>query len=193
MPQFLHFYFQFSKQTSQKHWYFTVFWQDNMQKTRCLKQFFTIFQLTRLHSKYDHFLLYFCRRSSGLKKALNRAKLLTAPKSTFCLSQSLPHSVTPKTGEAVWPQMLYITVFYEHTMHCTCKKSAPPPAKADCVSASGKTRFCTYGAGGFVARAVRKRSGWCGRAAPQGWLSVANGFIMKNGGPAFGKSPQVGW
>ena len=81
--------------------------------------------------------------------------------STFCLSQSLPHSCNTKNwGRLSGPQMLYITVFYEHTMHCTCKKRCPPPAKADCVSASGKTRFfCTYGAGGFVARAVRKRSG----------------------------------
>ena len=29
-------------------------------------------------------------------------------------------------------------------------KKRAPPAKADCVSASGKTRpFCAYGAGGF--------------------------------------------
>ena len=31
-------------------------------------------------------------------------------------------------------------MFYERTMHFTCKKRDPPPAKADCVSASGKTR-----------------------------------------------------
>ena len=38
-------------------------------------------------------------------------------------------------------QSAVITVFYERTMHFTCKKRAPaPPAKADCVSASGKTR-----------------------------------------------------
>jgi len=35
-------------------------------------------------------------------------------------------------GEAVWTKKLQITVFYEHTTQCTCKKECTPlPAKAD--------------------------------------------------------------
>ena len=54
---------------------FTVFWQDNTQKKNdVLEQFFAFFQLVLVKKKIHHFLLRFCQRSSGLKKALNRQK-----------------------------------------------------------------------------------------------------------------------
>ena len=52
-------YFQFSKQTSQKHWYLQCFDKTTCKIHDVLKQFFTIFQLMRLHSKNDHLSRYF--------------------------------------------------------------------------------------------------------------------------------------
>ena len=63
----------------------------NIKRNDVLKRFFTIFQLMLLHSKNEHFFLYFCRCSSGLKKALH-----LYINSTFCLSQSLPQSCSTK-------------------------------------------------------------------------------------------------
>ena len=55
---------------------YSVLTRPHAKKQDVLKQFFTIFQLVLLHSKNDHCVLYFCHRSSGLKKVLNRNKLL---------------------------------------------------------------------------------------------------------------------
>ena len=73
---FFIFYFKFSRQTSQKHWFLQCVDKTNMQKTQCFETIFHNFQLVLLHSKKKHFLLYFCHCSSGLKKVLNRTKLL---------------------------------------------------------------------------------------------------------------------
>ena len=48
----------------------SVLTRQHAKQHDVLKQFFTIFQLMLLHSKNDHFFLYFCHRSSRLNQAL---------------------------------------------------------------------------------------------------------------------------
>ena len=68
---FVIFYIQFSNQTSQQHWYLQGFDKANAKNTMFCNIFSQFFR-----SKNDHFLLYFCHCSSGLKKVLNWTKLL---------------------------------------------------------------------------------------------------------------------
>ena len=112
--------FQLPKQTSQQQWYLQCFDKTTCKKHNALKQFFKFFQLV-----LNHFLRHFCHRSFGLKKvsykSQKHAKLHL--KSTFCVSQSLPQFSNSKN----WGK---ITLFYEHTMHFTCK-NVPFRAKTD--------------------------------------------------------------
>ena len=155
-------FFQFSKQTSQKHWYLQCFDKTTCKKTRCFETIFHNFSAHAPPFKIRSFftLLFppLIRTQEGVKSG-QIAKLHL--NSTFCLSQSLRQSCNTKNwGRLSGPQNAVHYDVFERTMHSTCKKRCPPPAKADCVSASGKTRFFAPTLrGGFVARAVRKRSG----------------------------------
>ena len=92
IPRFLHLFASRSQSKPTKNTgIYSVLTRQHAKKHDVFEQFFTLFQPMLLRSKNAYFLLFFCHRSSGLKKALK-------------------------------------------------KKGPPPPAKADCVSASGKTR-----------------------------------------------------
>ena len=122
---FLHFFAPRSQSKPTKNTgSYSVLTRRHAKKHDVFEQFFTLFQPMLLRSKNAYFLLFFCHRSSRLKKALNRAKLLNCTRLPhFVCHNPCRKVVTPKT-----------------TADCfTCKKR-PPPAKADCVSASGKTR-----------------------------------------------------
>ena len=140
---FLIFYFQFSKQTSQKHWY--QYAKNTM--------FETIFHNFSAHAppfKNDHFSSIFAtahpdsrRRESGqiAKLHLN---------STFLLSQSLPQSCHTKTRAGCLGQnaVNYGVLWTYHALYL--QKRYHPQLKLTCVSASGKTRpFAPTGVGGF--------------------------------------------
>ena len=71
MPRFSLFFT--SKANQPKTLVFTLFWQDNMQKKHDV---LTNFSAHVPPFKKPSFFFYFGHRSSGLKKALNRAKLL---------------------------------------------------------------------------------------------------------------------
>ena len=59
--------------------------------------------------------------------------------STFCLSQSLPQSCSTKNWGSCLPKCCKLRCFMSVPCILPAKK-VPPPAKADCLSATGKTR-----------------------------------------------------
>ena len=125
---FFIFNFQFSKQTSQKHWYLQCFDKTTCQKTRCFETIFHKFSAHappfKKRSFFTLFLPPLIRTQEGVKSGqIDKLNL----NSTFCLSQSLPQRCNTKNwGEAVWAQNAVL--FYERTMHFTCKKTRPPPS-----------------------------------------------------------------
>ena len=117
-----------------------MFWHDN-KKTRCFETIFQNFLARappfKKRSFFTQFLPPLIRTQAGVKSGQLAQLHLN---STFCLSQSLPQSCNTKNwGRLSGPQnaVNYGVSWTYHAFYC--KKSAPPPAKADCVSASGMT------------------------------------------------------
>ena len=107
---------------------YSVLTRQHAKKHDVFEQFFRLFQPMLLRSKNAYFSLFFCHRSSRLKKALNRGQIAKLHlNSTFCLSQSLPQSCNTKNYRRLSgaSKCYKITVFYERTMHFTCKKNPP--------------------------------------------------------------------
>ena len=136
---FLHFFFQVSKQTNQKHWYLQCFDKTACKKTQCFRAIFHTFSAHAPPFKMLIFSLVLpplIRTQEGVKSG-QIAKLHL--NSTFCLSQSLPQSCNTKNWVSCLPKCCKLRCF----MNVPCilpAKKVPPPAKADCLSAPGKTR-----------------------------------------------------
>ena len=94
---FFFFYFQFSTQTSQKHWYPQCFDKTACKKTRCFQAIFRNFSAHappfKKRSFFTLFLPPLIRTQEGVKSG-QIAKLHL--NSTFCLSQSLLQSCNTK-------------------------------------------------------------------------------------------------
>ena len=120
---FLHFLLSVLKANQPKTLVFTVLTRPQAKKHDVSKQFFTIFQLVLLQPKKRSFFTLFLppviQTQEGAKSE-QIAKLHL--NSTFCLSQSLPQSCNTKN----WLRLFGPTVFYERTMHFTCKRRYPP-------------------------------------------------------------------
>ena len=123
---------------------FTVFWQDNMQKKRCFGTIFRIFSArarqVKNHSFFAAFLPPLIRTQEGVKSP-KIAKLHL--NFTFYLSQSLPQSCNTKNYRRLSgaSKCCKLRCFMNVPCILPARKVPPPlPAKADCVSASGKTR-----------------------------------------------------
>ena len=133
------FHFQFSKQTNQKQWYLQCFDKTTCKKKRCFGPIFRIFSARARQVKNQSFFAAFLppliRTQEGVKIAKLNLNL------TFYLSQSLLQSCNTKN----YPRLSGASKCCKLRccMNVPCilpaKKVAPPPAKADCVSASGKT------------------------------------------------------
>ena len=99
-------HFQFSKQTSQKHWYLQCFDKTTCKKTRCFETIFHNFSAHAPPFKKRSFftlLLPPLIRTQEDVKSDQIAKLRL--NSTFCLSQSLPQSCNTKNwGRLSGPQ-----------------------------------------------------------------------------------------
>ena len=124
-------FFQFSKQTSQKHWYLQCFDKTTCKKTRCFETIFHNFSAHAPPFKIRSFftLLFppLIRTQEGVKSG-QIAKLHL--NSTFCLSQSLRQSCNTKNwGRLSGPQNAVHYDVFERTMHSTCKKRCPPQLK----------------------------------------------------------------
>ena len=121
-------HFQFSNQTNQKQWYLQCFDKTTRKKKRCFGTIFRIFSArarqVKNQSFFAAFLLPLIRTQEGVKSPKIAKLHLNL---TFYLSQSLLQS---SLGEPVWAnkccKLRCITVFYERTMHFTCKPSGPP-------------------------------------------------------------------
>ena len=159
---FLIFYFQFSKQTSQNHWYLQCFDKTTCQKTRCFE---TIFHNYSAHAPpfkkrlfFTLFLPPLIRTQGGVKSGqIDKLHL----NSTFCLSQSLPQRFNTKNwGEAVWAQNAVL--FYERTMHFTCKKTCPPQLKLTVLAPPERRALLHLRCGRIF------RMGWFNRQ-PKAW------------------------
>ena len=143
IPGFSSFlYFQFSEQTNQKHWYLQCFDKTTCKKIRCFETIVHNFSAHAPPFKKRSFFTLFLppplRTQEGVKSG-QIAKLHL--NSTFCLSQSLQSCNTKNWGRLSGPQnaVNYGVLWTYHALYLQ-KKRAPPPAKADCVSAPGKTR-----------------------------------------------------
>ena len=126
------------KANQPKHWYLQCFDKTTCKKTRCFETIFHNFSAHappfRKQSFFTLVLPPLIRTQEGVNSG-QIAKLHL--NSTFCLSQSLHQ----KQGEAVWtPKCCKLRCFLNVACVLPAKKCAPPPPKADCVSASGKTR-----------------------------------------------------
>ena len=135
------FHFQFSKQTNQKQWYLQCFDKTTCKKKRCFGTIFRIFSARARQVKNQSFSAAFLppliRTQEGVKSP-KIAKLHL--NSTFYLSQSLLQSPL-KWGEPVWAQKCCKLRRFMNVPCILPANQGPPPAKADCVSASGKTRL----------------------------------------------------
>ena len=137
------FCFQVSNQTNQKHWYLHCFDKTACKKTRCFRAIFHTFSAHAPPFKKRLFFTLFLppliRTQEGVKSG-QIAKLHL--NSTFCLSQSLPQSCNTKNYRRLSgaSKCSKLRCFMNVPCILLAKKGTPPPAKADCVSASGKTR-----------------------------------------------------
>ena len=119
---------------------FTVF---RCKKTRCFRAIFHTFSAHAPPFKKRLFFTLFLppliRTQEGVKSG-QIAKLHL--NSTFCLSQSLPQSCNTKNYRRLSgaSKCCKLRCFMNVPCILPAKKGTPPPAKADCVSASGKTR-----------------------------------------------------
>ena len=138
------FHFQFSKQTNQKQWYLQCFDKTTCKKKRCFGTIFRIFSArahqVKNHSFFAAFLPPLIRTQEGVKSP-KIAKLHL--NFTFYLSQSLPQSCNTKNYRRLSGASKCCKLRCFMNVPCILparKVPPPPPAKADCVSASGKTR-----------------------------------------------------
>ena len=142
---FLHFFASRSQSKPTKNsGIYSVLTRQHAKKHDVFEQFFTLFQPMLLRSKNACFLLFFLppliRTQEGFKSG-QIAKLHL--NSTFCLSQSLPQSCNTKNYRRLSGASKCCKLRCFMNVPCILpakKKGPPPPAKADCVSASGKTR-----------------------------------------------------
>ena len=93
---FFLFYFQFSKQTSQKHWYLQCFDKTACKKTRCFQAIFHKFSAHAPPFKKGS-LFYFIFATAYPQEAVKSGQIAKLHlNSTLCLSQSLPQSCNTK-------------------------------------------------------------------------------------------------
>ena len=121
---------------------YSVLTRQHAKKHDVFGQFFTLFQPMLLRSKNVFFFTLFLppliRTQEGVKSG-QIAKLHL--NSTFCLSQSLPQSCNTKNYRRLSGASKCCELRCFMKVPCILPaKKGPPPAKADCVSASGKTR-----------------------------------------------------
>ena len=127
---------QHQRQHSSKTLLFTVYFSVSVGK-----MFFSSFGDYRLKCIVNANAFFTCMASSSQSKpAKNTGIYLQCfdkttcnkkhVKSTFCLSQSLPQSSNSKSWGRLSglrnPANYKIAMFYERTMHFTCKKKSPP-------------------------------------------------------------------
>ena len=191
IPRFSSFFnFQVSKQTHQKHRYLQCF-----DMTACKKQqhFQTIFHNFSAHAppfKNRSFFTLFLPPPIQTQEGVKSGQIATLHlNSAFLFVTILAAKLCRLSGpqnavnyDVLWT---YLAFYLQKT---------PPQAKADCVSASGKTPFCTYSAGGLgcevsfpcclVARLGRKAMDnpkvlcTCFTAAARRWASVSSCFYF---------------
>ena len=125
------FHFQFSKQTNQTV-VFTVFWQDNMQKTTMF-WIFRIFSARARQVKNQSFFAAFLPPLIQTQEGVKSPKIAKLHLNlTFYLSQSLLQSSNPwNWGSLFGPKSAvnYDVLWTYHAFYLQNK--APPPAKAD--------------------------------------------------------------
>ena len=139
------FHFQFSKQTNQKQWYLQCFDKTTHKKKRCFGTIFRIFSARARQVKNQSFLAVFLTPLILTQEGLKSPKIAKLHLNlTFYLSQSLPQSCNTKNYRRLSgaSKCCKLRCFMNVPCILPAKKVAPspPPAKADCVSASGKTR-----------------------------------------------------
>ena len=140
---FLHlFASRFQSKPTKNTGIYSVLTRQHAKKQDVFEQFFTLFQPMLLRSKNAYFFTLFLppliRTQEGVKSG-QIAKLHL--NSTFCLSQSLPQSCNTKNYRRLSGASKCCKLRCFWTYHAFyLQKKPPPPAKADCVSASGKTR-----------------------------------------------------
>ena len=122
---------------------YSVLTRQLAKKHDVFEQFFTLFQPVLFRAKKNLFFTLFLppliRTQEGVKSG-QIAKLHL--NSTFCLSQSFPQSCNTKNYRRLSgaSKCCKLRCFMNVPCILPAKKGTPPPAKADCVSASGKTR-----------------------------------------------------
>ena len=137
------FHFQFSKQTNQKQWYLQCLDKTTCKKKRCFGTIFGIFSARARQVKSQSFFAAFLptliRTQEGVKSPKTAKLHLNF---TFYLSQSLPQSCNTKNYRRLSgaSKCCKLRCFMNVPCILPAKKGTPTPAKADCVSASGKTR-----------------------------------------------------
>ena len=110
-----------------------------MQNNTIFSHFFSPCSSVQKTLIFYSFLPPLIRTQEGVKSG-RTAKLHL--NSTFCLSQSLPQSCNTKNYRRLSgaSKCCKLRCFMNVPCILPAKKGSPPPAKADCVSASGKTR-----------------------------------------------------
>ena len=132
---FLHVFTSGSQSKPTKNSGIYTVWTRQHAKKRCFETIFHIFSARACQSKnqsfFAAFLPPFIRTQEGIKSPKKTKLRLNL---TFCLSRSLLQSSSPWARKCRKLRCL---------MNVPCillAKKKAPPAKADCVSASGKTR-----------------------------------------------------
>ena len=124
------FYFQFSKQTRQKHWYLQCFDKTACKKARCFEPIFNNFSAHappfKKRSFFTLLLPPLIRTQEGVKSG-QIAKLHL--NSTFCLSQSLPQSCNTKNWVSCLPKCCKFRCFMNVPCILPAKKVPPPQLK----------------------------------------------------------------
>ena len=130
---FLHFFTSSSQSKPTKNTgIYSVLTRQHAKKNNVFKQFSTNFQLVHLHKKrsfFTPFLPPFIRTQEGAKSGQIAKLNLT---STFCLSQSLPQSCSPKNwGRLSGPQnaVNYGVLWTYHAFYMQNKWPPPPPER----------------------------------------------------------------
>ena len=123
---------------------YSVLTRHHAKKNRCFGTIFRIFSARARQVKNKSFFAAFLppliRTQEGVKSP-KIAKLHL--NSTFCLSQSLPQSSNTKNYRRLSGASKCCKLRCFMNVPCILpanKRDPPPPAKGDCVSASGKTR-----------------------------------------------------
>ena len=139
-------FFMFSlpvlKANQPKQWYLQSFDKTTCKKKRCFGTIFRIFSARARQEKNQSFFAAFLPPLIWTQEGVKSPKIAKLHlNSTFCLSQSLLQSCNTKNYRRLSGASKCCKLRCFMNVPCILPaKKGTPPSKADCVSASGKTR-----------------------------------------------------